>query len=244
MLIKLLTSFVLLLVMHFVCLAQESISIDYLTGKFNPAKDTRFVKTGDFYLRKEAAAAFLKMQKEAAKSKITLKIVSGTRTFADQKRLWENKWNGITPVNTDTNEYLPKPNLRKNTLSKEQRALRVLEFTAMPSTSRHHWGTDFDLNRVDSSYWEKAKGRKEYLWLHENAKKFGFCQVYSADRSNGYKEEKWHWSYLPLAGQFTNQYSELIKNSDILNFKFVGAETATTVDAVANFVLEIDQRCK
>jgi zinc D-Ala-D-Ala carboxypeptidase len=226
------------------CVAQESVTTDYLTGKINPEKDNRFVKIGDFYLRKEVAAAFLKMQKEAAKSKIKLTLVSATRTFTEQKRLWENKWNGITPVNTDTNEFLPKPNSRKNTLSKTERALRILEFTAMPSTSRHHWGTDFDLNRVESSYWEKPKGQKEYAWLVKNADDFGFCQVYSADRTNGYKEEKWHWSYVASAANFTNQYAETIKNTDILNFKFVGAETANSVDAVGKFVLEINRSCK
>jgi zinc D-Ala-D-Ala carboxypeptidase len=217
------------------CFAQESIIKDYLTGKFNPAKDKRFVKIGNFYLRKEVSEAFLK---------IKLTIVSGTRTFSEQKRLWEGKWTGKTPVNTDTNEFLPKPNSRKDTLSNEQRALRVLEFTAMPSTSRHHWGTDFDLNNVNLNYWAKPKGQKEYAWLVKNAESFGFCQVYSADRTKGYKEEKWHWSYLPLAGNFTNQFNELIKNTDIMSFKFVGAETATSVDAVAKFVLEINQRCK
>jgi zinc D-Ala-D-Ala carboxypeptidase len=227
-----------------VCFAQESISKDYLMGKINPAKDARFVKIGDIYLRKETAESFLKMQKEAAKSRIKLTIVSGTRTFSDQKRLWENKWNGVTPVNTDTNEFLPKPKSRNNNLSNEERALRVLEFTAMPATSRHHWGTDFDLNNLNSSYWAKSKGEKEYAWLVENAGKFGFCQVYSADRTNGYKEEKWHWSYIPIARTFTNEFEKLITNYDIMKTRFAGAETANSVNAVANFVLEINQTCK
>ncbi len=235
---------ILSLLFSTVCLAQESITKDYLMGKFNLAKDARFTKIGESYLRKETAEAFLKMKKEAAKSKIKLTIVSGTRTFSDQKRLWENKWNGITPVNTDTNEFLPKPKSRNNNLSKEERALRVLEFTAMPTTSRHHWGTDFDLNNVNSSYWTKAKGRKEYAWLIENAEKFGFCQVYSPDRNDGYNEEKWHWSYLPLAKTFTNEYKKFITNSDIMNARFIGSETANSVDAIGKFVLGINQTCK
>jgi zinc D-Ala-D-Ala carboxypeptidase len=236
--------FIVSLLFSTVCLAQESISKDYLMGKLNPVKDARFTKIGEIYLRKETAEAFLKMKKEAAKSKIRLIIVSGTRTFSDQKRLWEGKWNGITPVNTDTNEFLPKPKARNNALSKEDRALRVLEFTAMPTTSRHHWGTDFDLNNVNSSYWTKAKGQTEYAWLIENAGKFGFCQVYSADRANGYNEEKWHWSYLPLAKTFTNEFAKLITNYDIMTIKFAGAETANSVDAIGKFVLEINPTCK
>jgi zinc D-Ala-D-Ala carboxypeptidase len=235
---------ILSLLLSTVCVAQEAVSKDYLMGKINPSKDARFVKIGESYLRKETAEAFVKMKKAAAKSKIKLTIVSGTRTFSDQKRLWQGKWNGVTPVNTDTNEFLPKPKSRNNNLSNEERALRVLEFTAMPTTSRHHWGTDFDLNNVNLSYWTTSKGQKEYAWLVENAGNFGFCQVYSADRTNGYKEEKWHWSYIPLARTFTNEFAKLITNYDIMKARFTGAETANSVDAVANFVLEINQTCK
>lgn len=234
----------IIVVLSTVCMAQETIEQNYLMGKFKPQNDSRFTQNGVFYLRKETFAAFQKMQAEASKSGINLRIVSATRTFSDQKRLWENKWNARTPVNTDTGEFLPKPNSRDDYLTPVQRALRILEFTAMPTTSRHHWGTDLDLNNVNSSYWETAKGRREYSWLIENAPKFGFCQVYSADRTLGYKEEKWHWSYLPLSQQLTNEFNRLIVDSDITQAKFIGAETAVEIKAIKNFVLGINTVCK
>lgn len=234
----------IILVLSMVCAAQETIEQNYLMGKFKPQQDSRFTQTGGFYLRKETFAAFQKMKAEALKSGINLRIVSATRTFANQKRIWENKWNARTPVNTDTGEFLPKPNTRDDYLTPTQRALRILEFTAMPTTSRHHWGTDLDLNNVNSSYWETAKGRREYSWLLENAPKFGFCQVYSAARTFGYKEEKWHWSYLPLSQQLTNEFYRLIVDSDITQAKFTGAETALEIKAINNFVLGINSHCK
>jgi LAS superfamily LD-carboxypeptidase LdcB len=227
-----------------VCFAQEEISKDYLMGKFRPNKDKRFILKNGHYLRKETFEAFQQMQIEARKSGINLRIVSATRTFAQQKQLWESKWNARMPVNTDTGEFLPKPFSRQDNLSKDQRALRILEFTSMPSASRHHWGTDLDFNDVNPSYWRTARGQKEYAWLIENAPKFGFCQVYSANRPTGYKEEKWHWSYLPIARNLTNEYQKLIIDSDITLTSFVGSETAITTRFIENYVLGINPNCR
>ncbi len=65
---------------------------NYLLGKFDPATRTDFVVMGKPYadrsgmmLRKEAAEAFKKMWEAARKEKISLKIISSTRTFAQQK---------------------------------------------------------------------------------------------------------------------------------------------------------------
>ena len=146
------------------------------------------------------------------------------------------------PVNTDTGEFLPKPNTRQDNLTKENRALRIMEFTAMPSASRHHWGTDFDLNNVNPSYWATAKGQKEYAWLVENAARFGFCQVYSAGRANGYKEEKWHWTYLPLSLQYTHEAAAII--NDQLIDGFAGSEQSDKLDIVKNYILGIHPGCK
>ncbi len=49
----------------------------------------------------------------------------------------------------------------------------------MPQASRHHWGTDVDINSVEPEYFESGQGLKEYTWLQENAWKFGFCQPYT-----------------------------------------------------------------
>ena len=227
-----------------VCFAQEEINKDYLMGKFRPSRDKRFVQTGGYYLRLETFNAFQQLRNEAAKNGINFRIVSATRTFDEQKRLWENKWNARMPVNTDTGEFLPKPLTRFDNLTKDQRALRILEFTAMPSASRHHWGTDIDINEVNPSYWASMRGEREYKWLVENAPKFGFCQVYSANRQTGYKEEKWHWSYLPIARNLTNEYQKQILDSDITLTEFTGAETAITTRFIENYVLGINPECK
>ena len=115
----------------------------------------------------------------------------------------------------------------------------------MPGTSRHHWGTDIDLNDLNNPTFEKGgTEEKTYLWLEKNAHTFGFCQPYTpkgAARPNGYNEEKWHWSYLPLSQKYLAQYLKAVQNDMIAGFK--GAETAVKINAVGNFAGGINKAC-
>jgi LAS superfamily LD-carboxypeptidase LdcB len=124
------------------------------------------------------------------------------------------------------------------------RALKILNYSAMPGTSRHHWGTDIDLNALNNKYFGEGEGLKVYQWLTTHAAEYGFCQPYSkkgALRPEGYNEEKWHWSYLPVAKPLTDLAKQQLKNDMIKGFK--GAEAATQIDVVKNYVLGINQDC-
>lgn len=197
----------------------------YVLGKFEYANNTDFIKvpkalsTKTVYIRKETLNAFLKMQESAKKQGVFFKIISGTRNFAHQKRIWDYKWN---------RKFKNLPPL--------QRAIKILEFSSMPGTSRHHWGTDIDINNLNNSYFEKGKGKKEYDWLVKNASKFGFYQVYTSKKNGrtGYNEEKWHWSYLPLSKIYLNYYNKHITNKDIFGFK--GSEYVPKIDMITNYV--------
>jgi LAS superfamily LD-carboxypeptidase LdcB len=244
---KITATLVLTILFVAICLAQpENVSKDYLIGNVDPATDVRFSKLGQFYMRKEVAESFKKMQLEADRLGIRFDVISAMRTFSHQKRIWENKWKGVTPVNTDTNEFLPKMKGANVVISltDEERAKKILEVTAMPSTSRHHWGTDIDLNNVNPSYWETAKGKKEFDWLKKNAHRYGFCQVYSGNRSLGHDEEKWHWSYLPLSRPLTNLFIKEVTNQVVANSTFLGAETAEALDPLGKYVSAIDPTCR
>ena len=162
----------------------------------------------------------------AQKSGISLKIISSTRTFAQQKVIWENKWNRFATEAPDPTK----------------RALKILEFSSMPGSSRHHWGTDIDLNALQNAAFEPGgKHEKVYQWLVEHAAEFGFCQPYTAGRSAGYQEEKWHWSYTPLSKPFLAQYKSQVTPADIQGF--LGADRAEAVGAIPNYVLGINLLC-
>jgi LAS superfamily LD-carboxypeptidase LdcB len=215
----------------------QAVDKKYLLGKFEPASDGRFVKIADLYgkgsakggyLRKEAYDAFVKMAEAAKKDGVNLYIISATRNFHSQKTIWENKWNGNTMVegkNLTTVENL------------EERAKLILLYSSMPSTSRHHWGTDMDLNSLNNDYFLKGDGLRIYEWLTAHAASFGFCQPYTtkADgKRTGYEEEKWHWSYLPLSSVLLREYQSAVTYDDIAGFQ--GSDVARNVKMIENYV--------
>lgn len=213
--------------------AVAAVDRNYLLGKFDPATRPDFTPVGapytdksGMYLRKEAFEAFQNMWKAAKKDGVTLKIISATRTFDQQKAIWEGKWARFA-------QDAPAP---------RDRALKILEFSSMPGSSRHHWGTDMDLNDLNNPSFE-AGGRfeKVYLWLVVHAHEYGFCQPYTAGRPAGYHEEKWHWSYLPLSAQFLENYRSALSEADIQGF--IGSETAKEIGIVQNYVLGINADC-
>jgi zinc D-Ala-D-Ala carboxypeptidase len=220
------------------------VSKELLLGKFSPSSDTGFIAIGlkyasanGFYLNKKAYQAFVEMWNAATKDGISLKIVSATRTFEQQKKIWEGKFSGSTL-------YYGK-NLAQVYPDINERAKYILKYSSMPGTSRHHWGTDVDINSVQKNYFESGTGKKTYEWLKANALKYGFCQPYTTMdslRPVGYSEEKWHWSYMPLSALYLKAYNKTITANDINGFK--GFETAKTLDILKNYVNSINPSCK
>ena len=115
----------------------------------------------------------------------------------------------------------------------------------MPGTSRHHWGTDIDLNDLNNEYFATGQGKKVYDWLVEHGAEYGFCQVYTEQgeaRPEGYQEEKWHWSYMPLASPFLQQYNKQVSYDDLGGF--AGEEAAEQVGAIPKYVNGIAPPCR
>lgn len=219
-------------------------SVEELMGKFDPARHPDFVpvearyanRTG-MYLRKETYEAFKKMYAAAAKDSIQLRIISATRNFEAQKGIWEAKWNGARTIENGKNAATAYPN-------PVDRALKILEYSAMPGSSRHHWGTDIDLNDLNPAWFRNGQGKKIHDWLTQNGPAFGFCQPYSPkgkERPHGYNEEQWHWSFMPIARQMGRLASEKLKNEMIQGFE--GAHTAPEIDVVGRYVLGINRDC-
>ncbi len=221
------------------------LSKEALLGKIRPAQDSGFALisrkyTNDtiaIYLRKPAYAAFMRMAQAAQEDSVRLTIKSATRNFAVQRWIWESKWNGRRKVGgQNLKDTIPDP---------KQRALKILEYSSMPGTSRHHWGTDIDLNALSNSYFASGEGQKVYAWLVAYASSYGFCQVYTeqdASRPNGYHEEKWHWSYLPLAQQFLQQYNNHVSYAEIKDFD--GSSVAEEIGAIEKYVNGIAPQCQ
>ncbi|RVU84248.1 D-alanyl-D-alanine carboxypeptidase family protein [Leucothrix sargassi] len=222
----------------------SSISDSFLMGKYSASKRSDFVKISTrhasragMYLQRLPYDAFKAMYNDAKNSGVTLKIISATRSFYHQKSIWEAKWTGKRRVGDIRN-------ITRTIKNHEQRAVKILEYSSMPGSSRHHWGTDIDLNSFTNSYFASGQGKKTYDWLVQNAPRYGFCQPYTAkgkDRTSGYNEEKWHWSFQPLAGHYTQQAKLRLSDSNFTGF--AGASTATRIGIINKYVLGINPRC-
>ena len=222
-----------------------SYPLQEVMGKFDPAThpdfvpiEARYANRNGMFLRKEAYESFKKMYAAAAKDSITLQIISASRNFEAQKAIWEAKWTGARKIENGTNAAIAYPNPVK-------RALKNLHYSSMPGSSRHHWGTDIDLNNLNPNYFQSGQGKKIHDWLTANGPRFGFCQPYSPkgkERPNGYNEEQWHWSYVPIASKMTSIARQNLKNEMISGFE--GAETAAEIDVVGKYVLGINHDCE
>lgn len=214
----------------------EKIEKNILQGKFDYKKDSNFsianskYSSKTIYLRNEVLLNFDIMYNAALKDGIKLIIISGTRSFNHQKYIWDRKW--------------AKNILKMDSISSVK---EIMKYSSMPSTSRHHWGTDIDLNNLENSYFEKGEGKKIFDWLVENAFKYGFHMTYDNQeetKRTGYKMEKWHWSYMPISEQFLIQFNEYIKCDNISSFKGSKFACHQEVDVIKNFVNGINSDFK
>lgn len=199
---------------------------DILLGKFNPAEQKEFVRIdakytdkSNIYMQREAYEAYLKMREAALKEGIDLTIVSATRNFNSQLAIWNRKWNNLSGGDSI-------------------RVRKIMRYSSMPGTSRHHWGTDIDFISVETDYWTHGHGLKAYRWLQTNAPKYGFYQPYTGDpQRTGYAEERWHWSYYPISDEYTRMYKTLITSSDINGFS--GSGLVEKLDIIRTHVFGI-----
>lgn len=209
----------------------------YVTGRFSASKHSQFATLEMLniptmghrkLLRREAGQALIQMIASLQKEHpdINIWVVSAHRGFYQQRHIWEAKWTGQRKVEGQRlNDTLHDPTAR---------AVKILEYSAMPGASRHHWGTEVDFNRLQNSYYEKGSGLALYNWLRKNAATYGFCQPYTAGRNKGHREEKWHWSYRPLAMQFQRKWEELFSEHTVRflrNAKFAGNKAAAPLAA-------------
>ncbi|MFN0047534.1 MAG: M15 family metallopeptidase [Cytophagales bacterium] len=153
-----------------------------------------------FCLRNEAMEAYLEMAYEAQKSGIKLWCPSAYRDFTYQKNIWNAKYKAMA-----------KLGMKQHHIVNE-----ILQYSSLPGTSRHHWGTDIDI--VDALGYQienplnflnfNTLGEFQYLkyWLDNHAKSFGFVEVYTNDSTRtGFKYEPWHFSYAPISKPILKQ---------------------------------------
>ena len=163
---------------------------------------------GGHRLLPAAAEAFVRLQAEARAAGFDLAIASSYRSFERQLAIFNSKASGQRPVHDDVGRSLDMA-----TLSPEGQLSAILRFSALPGTSRHHWGTDLDVYdaaalpagyQLQLSPEEVAPGGMFdplHTWLDERMAENtsqGFYRPYAVDRG-GVAVERWHLSYAPVS---------------------------------------------
>ncbi len=157
-------------------------------------------------VRTEIAA----LKQSASDAGFDLRLASGFRSFDQQLTIWNDKVNGVRPV-LDANE-IP---IDVNTLAEKDVVFSILRWSALPGTSRHHWGTDvdvYDASAMPEGYSLQLTVKETltggvfesfYIWLDNMLcnSDSGFYRPYALDRG-GVSPEPWHLSYRPLADNF------------------------------------------
>ena len=195
--------------------ATQTYTRDQLIGKGNPDI------VGESYtskMHKEAKAAFLLMKTEAAKVGIQIEVVSAYRSFQRQKEIYEGKYKRLTESGIAPSEVIEK----------------IIEYSTIPGTSRHHWGTDIDIIDANAPrpknvlQAEHFHGNGPFCklkdWLNEHASSFGFFEVYTDNaKRKGFKYEPWHFSFAAISKPMLEAYQKLNVKQILLEEKIMGA---------------------
>jgi LAS superfamily LD-carboxypeptidase LdcB len=153
----------------------------------------------------DVRAPFAALRRSALKAGIDLQPVSSFRDFARQLDLWNGKFTGARPLYDAGGRPLDA-----TLLTEAERVQAILEWSALPGASRHHWGTDLDL--IDASavppgyhvqltaaeYSSAGPFARLAEWLSEHAAQFGFFRPFRGVLS-GVQAEPWHFSFAPAA---------------------------------------------
>ena len=159
---------------------------------------------------------FNALRRRAAKEGIGLAVASGFRSYQRQKTIFDEKWLGIRNVVSDDDSLLDRQEFEDSVWLD-----RILRFSAMPGTSRHHWGTDIDVfdkaalevgerpALLPSEYQSTGVFSRLGGWLQDLIERDdaeGFFRPYEVD-SGGVAIEPWHLSFRPIAENYADQLS-------------------------------------
>lgn len=175
-------------------------------------------------LRKEAHDAFVEMKRAAYSEGMDLKIVSSYRNFYRQEGIWERKYLQYTG---------------EKGMTKLDAIEKIIEYSTIPGTSRHHWGTDIDIIDgypkttgdvlVPEKFEEGGPFSLLKKWMDDNANKYGFYLVYTDNpKRKGFKYEPWHYSYAPLSIPMLKTFRRKNIFKLLLEEDIIGKENFTT----------------
>lgn len=191
---------------------------DILTGKAT----RHLAQSGEFagLLHAGVVDAYRDLESRAREAGYDMRIASGFRSFDRQLEIWNAKANGVRPVYDDNDRQVDM-----SLLSEIEQVEAIMRFSALPGSSRHHWGTDFDVydaSRIKPGYKLQlniAECRDDgpcaelHSWLEAELPHTDFYRPYAQD-AGGISPEPWHLSYRSLASEYAGRMSaEILQKS-------------------------------
>ena len=124
---------------------------------------------GNSLLRHDARIQFENLCNDAKENGLNIYSVSAYRSYSTQERVYNSKVSGRGIKTTD-------------------------KVSARPGNSEHQTGLTLDVNQTSSDF----SKTDEYIWLKNNAYKYGFIERYPKDytKITGYDWEPWHYRYV------------------------------------------------
>ena len=176
-------------------------------------------------LEQDTAKALTAMTQAAKLHGIDIAVCSAHRSFDKQLQIWNGKALGkrtLLDINSKPVSITDK--------SEQELIDLILLWSALPGTSRHHWGTDVDLydaNAIELSelalisaeYEEQGPCASLHTWLTQHSHEFGFYFPFQLGLS-GVSPEPWHLSYFPVANKLLSAFKlgkieSVLHNADI-----------------------------
>ena len=207
---------------------QSNFTKPYSTALLLGQKELKLYKAS-IPLAKKAGRAFEKMQNAAQKEGIEIEIVSGYRSYDRQKDIWNRKFKAYKEAGFSDTENINK----------------IIEYSTLPGTSRHHWGTEVDIidgakpKKGDVLVSQKFIGEGPYAalkkWMDQHANSYGFYLPYTENPlRKGFYFEPWHYSYAPLSIPLLQAYKALDLNQ-VLKTEGLAGKNALTPDFLQRY---------
>jgi LAS superfamily LD-carboxypeptidase LdcB len=176
-------------------------------------------------LHRAVVEPFRRLRAAAGEAGIDLVPVSSFRDFDRQLAIWNAKHRGERELRGADGSLLDAQGL-----SDEARVGAILQWSALPGASRHHWGTDLDVidaralppgcrpRLVTEEFVAGGVFSRLNDWLSRHAADHGFFRPYATWRG-GVQPEPWHLSHARVAGIALATYSV-----DMLRDALAGAQ--------------------
>lgn len=192
----------------------------------------------------------LKLREDAMRAGFEISLASSFRSFERQLAIFNAKARGERAILD-----LRGVPLDPNNLTDHEKLFAILRWSALPGSSRHHWGTDldiFDKKAISPDYkLQLVPGEFEkggpfapfHDWLDEKMSRtdFPFFRPYAKDQG-GVSPERWHLSHR-YALEFSKSYSlgTFKRNIELADIEMKELILERAEEIFTNFVTNVSQ---